>query len=144
VYPSLLTAQGIVGAIGARARAAPVDVRISTAGIGRYPAEIEEAVYFVCSEALQNAVKHGYPSTVRISLTQRAGTLTFAVDDDGRGFDVDTTAGGTGLRSMRERIDVIGATVEIASRQGLGTTVSGRVDVSPIEAVGVAERTRPS
>jgi signal transduction histidine kinase len=133
VYPPLLTVQGIAGALGARARTAPVGVHISNSGVGRYPADVEEAVYFACAEALQNAVKHAQPTMVKISLTQQNGELTFEVQDDGRGFDVRTTTGGAGLQSMRDRLDVVGGTMEIVSTPDLGTAVKGRVHISPIE-----------
>jgi signal transduction histidine kinase len=136
VYPPLLTVQGIAGALGARARSAPVGVQISNTGVGRYPADVEEAVYFACAEALQNAVKHARPTMVRISLAQRNGDLTFEVQDDGRGFDVATPTGGAGLQSMRDRVDVVGGTIDIVSRPDLGTSVRGRVHVSPIGQTG--------
>jgi signal transduction histidine kinase len=133
VYPPLLTAQGIVGALRARARKAPVGVRISKSGLGRYPADVEEAVYFVCSEALQNAVKHARPTVIRISLAPRDGELTFEVKDDGRGFDPTATTGGAGMQSMRDRVDVVGGNMEIVSAPGAGTTVRGSVLASPLE-----------
>jgi signal transduction histidine kinase len=132
VYPPLLTAQGIVGALRARARKAPVGVRISNSSLGRYPADVEEAVYFVCSEALQNAVKHAHPTVIRISLAQRDGELTFEVKDDGRGFDPAVTTGGAGMQSMRDRVDVVGGSMEIVSRPGTGTTVKGHVIALPL------------
>jgi signal transduction histidine kinase len=132
LYPPLLRAQGLAGALSARARAAPLDVRVSTDGAGRYPEDLEAAVYFCCSEALQNAARHAGASTVRIELAQEGDELVFAVKDDGRGFDVDSAGvrEGAGLQSMRDRIDVVGGTLEIASRPNRGTTVRGRVPVS--------------
>jgi signal transduction histidine kinase len=127
VYPPLLTAQGLAGALRARARAAPVRVRISDGGLGRYPAEVEEAVYFACAEALQNAAKYARAATVWISLAERDGELNFEVKDDGLGFEVAAVAEGAGLQSMRDRVDVVGGTLEIESRPGQGTTVKGRV-----------------
>jgi signal transduction histidine kinase len=129
VYPPLLTAQGISAALSARARAAPVDVRISSAGVERYPAGVEEAVYFCCAEALQNAVRHARPTSVRISLEGRGDELFFHVEDDGRGFDLAAAAGGAGLQSMRDRVDVVGGTLEIVSSEEAGTTVRGRVQI---------------
>jgi signal transduction histidine kinase len=138
VYPPLLTAQGIVGALRARARRAPLGVRVAGSGVGRYPADVEEAVYFVCSEALQNAVKHASPTLVRVSLAQRDGELTFEVHDDGQGFDQAAPTEGAGMQSMRDRIDVVGGEIEIVSAPGLGTTVRGRVLVSPLEETASA------
>jgi signal transduction histidine kinase len=127
VYPSLLTTQGLAGAVRARARAAPVDVRFSSTGLRRYRAEIEEAVYFACAEALQNAIKHAHPTSVRISLVEKNDELTLEVEDDGQGFDMTATPWGAGLHSIRDRIDVIGGTIEAITRPGVGTTVKGRV-----------------
>ena len=129
VYPPLLTAQGIAAALSARARAAPVDVRISSTGVERYPAAVEEAVYFCCAEALQNAVRHAHPTSVRIALEGRGDELFFQVEDDGRGFDLAAAAGGAGLQSMRDRVDVVGGTLEIVSSLDGGTTVRGHVQI---------------
>jgi signal transduction histidine kinase len=101
-----------------------------TDGAGRYPADLEGAVYFCCSEALQNAVRHAQATTVKIRLAQEADQLLFVVDDDGRGFNVDSAAEGAGLQSMRDRVDVVGGRLEIVSEPGLGTTVRGSVPVA--------------
>ena len=130
VYPPLLTAQGLAGALRARARTAPVDVRVSADGVGRFPAEVEEAVYFCCTEALQNAARHAQAPTVRITLGEERDDLVFVVEDDGRGFDAAGVGGGAGLQGMRDRLDVVGGTLEISSRPGRGTTVKGRVRLS--------------
>ena len=130
VYPPLLTAQGLAGALRARARAGPVDVRISTEGVGRYAADIEGAVYFCCTEALQNAVMHAQASTVWIRLAEEGNELVFSVEDDGRGFDTASLHSGAGLQGMRDRVDVVGGTLDIASVLNHGTTVRGRVHVS--------------
>ncbi|MGA8250275.1 MAG: histidine kinase, partial [Mycobacterium sp.] len=63
IYPTLLVSGGLAQALPAVAARAPVPVRLNLAGLGRYPAAIETALYFCCSEALQNAVKHGGPDT---------------------------------------------------------------------------------
>ena len=68
IYPPLLADQGLAAAINAQAGKAPGPVEVSTDGIGRYPAEIETAVYFCCVEALHNAARHAPGSAVRISL----------------------------------------------------------------------------
>lgn len=137
VYPPLLTAQGITAALSARARAAPVDVRISSAGVERYPAGVEEAVYFCCAEALQNAVRHARPASVRISLEGRGDELFFQVEDDGQGFDLAAAAGGAGLQGMRDRVDVVGGRLEIVSSLEGGTTVRGRVQIPSPAKIGL-------
>jgi signal transduction histidine kinase len=142
VSPPLLTAQGLPGALSARARSAPIDVRVSTDGAGRYSADLEGAVYFCCSEALQNAIRHAQASTVRIRLAQEGDELVFAVEDDGRGFDVQSTRSGAGLQSMRDRVDVVGGTLDVLSRPDGGTTILGRVCTLPLRNVASAASAR--
>ena len=58
VYPSVLADRGLVDALRAAARNSPLSVRVRSREIGRFPVDIETAVYFTCVEALQNAAKH--------------------------------------------------------------------------------------
>jgi signal transduction histidine kinase len=107
---------------------------VDVAGLGRYPPEIEAAVYFCCLEAMQNAAKHAGP-TAAISL--RAGitatTLWFEVRDDGAGFDpagrrpANPASTGHGLDNMADRIGACGGALVVTSAPGAGTTVRGDV-----------------
>jgi two-component system, NarL family, sensor kinase len=63
---------------------------------------------------------------VEVRLQDDDGTLRFAVQDDGAGFDVDGTAG-SGLTNMHDRLDALGGYFEIRSTPGSGTTVSGAI-----------------
>ena len=63
IYPPLLVSGGLAQALPAVAARAPVPVQLDLQDLGRYPASIEAALYFCCSEALQNAAKHGGPGT---------------------------------------------------------------------------------
>ena len=87
-------------------------------------------MYFCCTEALQNAVMHAQASTVWIRLAEEGNELVFSVEDDGRGFDIASLHSGAGLQGMRDRVDVVGGTLDIASVLNHGTTVRGRVHVS--------------
>ena len=60
---------------------------------GRYPPEVEAAVYFCSMEALNNIAKYALASRVEVRLGERDGRLDFEVRDDGEGFD--PRAGGT-------------------------------------------------
>ena len=130
IYPPLLADQGLGAALESQARKSPVPVSVKADGVGRYPQEVEAAVYFCALEALNNLAKYAGASQATVSLSQTDGTLTFAVSDDGVGFAVgERGSSGTGLQGMADRLDAIGGAFEIRSAPGEGTTVLGRVPV---------------
>jgi signal transduction histidine kinase len=86
----------------------------------------EEAILRIVGEALANAARHANARTVNIRLGNVDGSLRVAVSDDGRGFDSDDeelAERGFGLRSMRERAQLIGGHVNLNSQPGAGTRV---------------------
>jgi signal transduction histidine kinase len=127
IYPPLLADKGLASALEAQSRKAAMPVRVETDGICRYSQEFEAAVYFCVLEALQNASKYADASDVAVRLWRENGDLLFSVADDGRGFDQETTTLGTGLLNMSDRLAALGGTLDIRSRPGGGTTVSGRI-----------------
>jgi signal transduction histidine kinase len=131
IYPPLLADQGLVAALSSQARKAAVPVEVSANGLGRYSQEVEAAVYFCCLEALQNVAKYSGATSAKISLTASNGHLSFAVTDDGHGFDPATTVLGTGLQGMADRLDALGGAIEIHSEPGAGTTVAGSMPTAP-------------
>jgi hypothetical protein len=68
IYPPLLADLGLAAALDAQASKAPVPVTVEADGIGRFPQDIEAAVYFCCLEALQNTIKYAHASSARISV----------------------------------------------------------------------------
>jgi signal transduction histidine kinase len=129
IYPPLLADKGLAAAVEAQARKSPVPVAVEADGIGRFPQEIEAAVYFCVLEGLQNALKHADPEQATVRLATTDGILTFQIADDGRGFDTAARAYGTGLQGMADRLDAIGGTLEVRSAPGEGTTLTGRLPV---------------
>jgi signal transduction histidine kinase len=129
IYPPLLADQGLEAALQAQARKSPVPVAIEADGIGRYPRDVESAVYFCTLEALNNVSKYAGASVAVVRIAQSNGRLTFTVTDDGRGFDPEATGPGTGLQGMADRLDAIGGSFDVVSAPGAGTTVTGRVPV---------------
>lgn len=103
----------------------PVDVIAQ--GVGRFPQEIEAAVYFSCLEALQNVAKYAEAGGAVVRVAAAGGELTFEVADDGIGFDASSTGYGTGLQGMADRIEALGGTLEVRSVPGRGTEITGRV-----------------
>jgi signal transduction histidine kinase len=131
IYPPLLVSGGLAQALPAVAAHAPVPAQLNLQGLGRYPAAIETALYFCCSEALQNAAKHGGPDTT-VTITAHANdeTLTLTISDTGRGFDPATT--GTGLTNMTDRLSAIGGNLVIDTAPGRGTRVTAAI-VTPAQ-----------
>ena len=129
VYPALLTDHGLDVALCSVAHRTPMPVSVVSSDVSRHPIEIESAIYFVCVEALQNAMKHATGATgVWIRLSQST-ELRVEVRDDGPGFVADQ---GThrGLRNMHDRVEAIGGTLTIDAAPGQGTRVVGVVDLA--------------
>jgi signal transduction histidine kinase len=127
IYPPLLADKGLAAAIDAQARKSAVPIDVRAEGVGRFPQEIETAVYFACLEALQNVAKYARASSAAVQVADTGGELTFEVADDGVGFDVASTGYGTGLQGMADRLDALNGTLEVRSNSGHGTTIAGRV-----------------
>jgi signal transduction histidine kinase len=127
IYPPLLADQGLVAALEAQARKASVPTEVRSDGIGRYPQDIEAAVYFCVLEALNNVAKYAEATRAEVNLAQDNGHLRFAVVDDGAGFDTAATSYGTGVQGMADRLDAIGGALQVVSRKGEGTTIEGQI-----------------
>jgi signal transduction histidine kinase len=130
IYPPLLADKGLVAALQAQARKAPLPTSVDADGLGRYDRAVEGAVYFCALEAMNNIAKYAQASHVDIVLSQQHGHLSFTVVDDGVGFDAAATPFGTGLQGMADRLDAIGGAVVVTSAPGAGTSIHGEVPVS--------------
>ena len=89
------------------------------------PAELSAVLVRVTQEALTNAVRHGSPDQIRITLDHRPTSVQLEVHDDGCGFDTTAprTAASFGLDGMARRVDDLGGTLEVESEVGGGTSV---------------------
>ena len=129
VYPSLLSDRGLAEALRSVAAEAPLPVRVEIEELGPLPTEIQTAVYFTCTEAIQNACKHAQDASCLRLVLGRDDGLAFEVDDDGPGFTPPPSANG-GLRNMHDRIEAIGGVLTIDAAPGGGTRVCGFVPLS--------------
>jgi signal transduction histidine kinase len=127
IYPPLLADKGLVTALEAQVRRAPIPVRVLGEGVERYGQDVEAAVYFSCLEALQNVAKYAQATGAEVVLSNGEGVLRFEVRDDGVGFDPAKTGYGTGLQGIADRLAALEGSVEIHSAPGEGTTVTGSV-----------------
>jgi len=82
-------------------------------------------LYRIAQEAVANALRHGRPKKIVISLERHNGSVVLSVQDDGVGISVGAARkGGMGLRALRYRADQIGATVVVTPLDGGGTVVA--------------------
>ena len=90
--------------------------------------EIDITIYRVVQEALTNIVKHAGADHVSIVISNRDGGVAVTVDDDGRGFESEgVRADALGLLGMRERLALVGGTLEVESSVDSGTTIAAQV-----------------
>jgi two-component system, NarL family, sensor histidine kinase DevS len=97
----------------------------------RLPPEVETALYRIVQESLTNVLKHARAGHVSVMLTQKDGSVSVVVEDDGVGFEpLRAREGGIGLVGMRERVGLLGGRVTIESRPGAGTTFVAEVPLT--------------
>ena len=132
IYPPLLASAGLAAALEAQAKKAPVPTSVTAKAVGRYPQDVEAAVYFCVLEALQNVAKYAGATRAEVRLAASGHSLEFTVTDDGAGFDPGSKAYGTGLQGMADRLHAHGGSLTVRSAPGAGTTIAGRV----LEAAG--------
>jgi signal transduction histidine kinase len=137
IYPPLLADKGLAAALEAQARKSGLPIEVRTEAMGRYPQDIEAAVYFSCLEAMQNIAKYASASSVSVSLAEHGNVLTFAVVDDGCGFDPDAIPAGSGLQGIADRLGALDGQVSVTSAPGHGTTIEGRLSL-PLTAESLA------
>jgi signal transduction histidine kinase len=87
----------------------------SPAVADRLDDELETAVYRLVQEALTNVAKHARASHVRVAVRDADGEILVEVQDDGAGFDHDTSTRGFGLAGMQERVTLAGGTLTVDS-----------------------------
>jgi signal transduction histidine kinase/ligand-binding sensor domain-containing protein len=127
--PPVLEEEGLASALQARLEAvesrAGLETEFHLDGELTLGPQVEEALYRIAQEALNNVLKHAQARRVAVSLSQDEQSVTLEIADDGTGFDPIRArrSGGLGLQGMEERAAEIGAHLEIESAAGSGTTV---------------------
>src|SRR5215472_8260688 len=134
IYPPLLATMGLTAALEAQARKAPMPTSVTADGVGRYPQDVEAAVYFCVLEALQNVAKYAGATRAEVKLAGSGHDLRFEVTDDGAGFDPQSRGYGTGLQGMADRLHAYGGSLDVRSAPSAGTTIAGRFPCRVLEA----------
>lgn len=125
--------EGLVAALRYRLETvegrAGLKTELKVDGDGRLPPEIEEELYRIAQEALNNALKHSQARRITVYLRQDQQPVILDIADDGVGFNPTTAVekGGLGLRGMKERAVRLGSNLIVKSKPGEGTRV--RVEI---------------
>jgi signal transduction histidine kinase len=131
--PPVLEAEGLVVALRTRLETVEGRSNLKTTftmeGMSRLSAPIEQALYRIAQEALNNALKHARAHHVTVFLWQEQSRVLLEVADDGVGFDpaIAREQGGLGLRGIEERVAQLGGQLALQSAPGGGTRV--RVEI---------------
>ncbi len=135
--PGALAEEGLVSALRKQGAAltAREQVPITVVGPERrldLGAGVEEHLYRIALEALNNVVKHARAEQVAVHVTVEGGALRIVVSDDGAGFEPDAEhSGSMGLSTMAERARAVGAQFIVTSERGNGTVVTVTLPHSP-------------
>ena len=132
--PSVLEKEGLIGALQYRLMAvegrSDVRTRILADDPIRLPRLVENALYQIAQEALNNILRHACAESVIIRFNSEGESIVLEISDDGCGFDPDKVeAGGMGLQGMRELAEKVGGTLAITSEPFGGTQVKVTVKV---------------
>lgn len=129
-----LEAMGLPGAVrelaetAAARTGAALDLRVPEALQDCLPGEVEQGVYRIAQESLENVVRHAGATALLVELAESPDGLRLTVQDDGQGMEIETAGGasdeGLGIRGMQERAALIGAALAISSEAGAGTRVA--------------------
>jgi len=115
-----------------------VAAELHTSGLldDRLAPDAETTLYRIAQEALTNVAKHSRASSVEIILDRRPDHVLLIVEDDGAGFDPAARTQGFGLLGMQERAALVGASLQIESSPGQGTTILVRMADTTAARVG--------
>jgi signal transduction histidine kinase len=133
--PPLLKQEGLVAALQARLESvegrAGLETLLKVEGKGRLAPDVEQGLYRITQEALNNIFKHAQARNITVSLrlAEHPQTTILEIADDGIGFDPSAVQGrgGLGLRGMAERVEQLGGQLRIKSEPGAGTIVQVEV-----------------
>jgi signal transduction histidine kinase len=122
IHPAILAEGGLRPALRKLARQSSVPVELDLRLNGRLPERIEVAAFYVASEALANAAKHGGASRVSLRVETAADRLRMGVEDDGVGGA--EFGRGSGLVGLKDRVEALGGRITLQSDQGAGTSLA--------------------
>ena len=128
IHPAILTQRGLIAALGSLTGRLPVPVQLELPG-HRLPDPVEASVYFFCSEALTNVVKHARASSASVVVAADDGRCTIEVSDDGIG-GARPRSDTSGLIGLHDRIGALSGAMDIVSPAEGGTVLRAWIPLS--------------
>ncbi|MDP5275934.1 GAF domain-containing sensor histidine kinase [Chengkuizengella axinellae] len=115
--------EGVVCALVAYGKVLGLKVSVDVQGVGELPSIMEECLWRIGQEALNNIKKHAETTEVCIEFNRDKKNVEMNIHDNGVGFNIENGqhSPSLGLKSMRERADLFGGNVVIQSVSGKGT-----------------------
>lgn len=124
--PPALTNDGLAGALTQVGGDARVTVRVDVA-VEDLPDALAATVYFICAEAITNALKHASATTIAVDLHAQGDRLRIEIADDGLGGA--GLEGGSGLQGLADRASALGGTLAVTSPSGAGTRITADLPI---------------
>ena len=136
--PAALEEEGLMGALQKRLdsveQRSGVKSELHVDGEVKLTRELEEGLYRIAQEALNNSLKYSSAKKVMIHMTFKDETVEMIVSDDGVGFDSESILikGGIGLTNMKERAAKLGGSLAVSSTPGKGTKITFKVEQTAV------------
>lgn len=96
---------------------------VSIGEVVRQSPKFELSLYRIAQELISNVLKHSGAGEALVQLSQYQAILSLTIEDNGRGFFPDDKMNGTGLQSIKNRVEAMNGFLEIHSEIGQGTHV---------------------
>ena len=125
IHPAVLSDRGLGPALDTLAARTPLPVEVVAVPEARLPEAVEAAAYFLVAEALTNVVKHAHATCAMVEIARADGRARIRVRDDGVGGAA--VEEGSGLRGLADRLEALGGTLQVDSREGIGTALFGEI-----------------
>lgn len=129
IHPAILTQRGLAAAVDSLAASLPIPVQLDVPG-SRLPAPVEATLYFFCSEALTNVVKHAHAGSAWVRVKLADDRCAVEVGDDGIG-GAQPCSETSGLNGLRDRIGALNGTMDITSPPTGGTVLKASIPLRP-------------
>ena len=131
--PAVIDSEGLINALQHRIETVEerlgMKVDLQTYQLPDLPSNVEDALYHIALEALNNIVKHSESRKASITIASKNGNIEMEISDEGKGFEINQPSKGLGLMNMRERAHMLGGELIIDSSPGNGTHILSRVEI---------------